>query len=469
MNRRLAILMATSLVALSSLGMKLPETRTVTLDNGMQILLVEKHDVPLIAFHGRIRGGEIADAPGKAGTASITADLLTRGAGKRSANAFSEAVDSVGGNFGTGSDTEALIVRGEFMARDQKLMLELLSDVVLRPTFDNDEFEKLRKRSIDQIASAKDNSPGSVMSSYFAAALYGDHAYGRSASETSLTNITRDDVTSFFESQVGADRAVFAFVGDFDTKTMEKAVRSAFANWRKAQEPLKAAPPVKRIEGRRVLLVDKPDSTQTYFRFGNAGVSRNFDERVALDMVNTAFGGRFTSMLNSELRIRTGLTYGARSLRAEEAAGGSLSVYSYTKTESTKEAIDLALDVLNRLHDKGIDAETLASIKAYVKGQYPPELETGTQLAAKLTEIEMYGLGRSDVDEFEKNVGAASEKDMKNVIEAVYPKDDLVFVLIGKADEIRETAKAYGDVTEMKITDKGWSAGTRKAEGETQK
>ena len=111
-----------------------------------------KNDVPLIAFHGRIRGGEIADAPGKAGTASITAELLTRGAGKRSAVAFSEAVDSVGGNFATGSDTEALIVRGEFMARDQKLMLELLADVVMRPAFDSSEFDKLRKRSIDQIA-----------------------------------------------------------------------------------------------------------------------------------------------------------------------------------------------------------------------------------------------------------------------------------------------------------------------------
>lgn len=460
MNRRLAMIMATSLVALSSWGMKLPETRTVSLDNGMKVLLVEKHDVPLIAFHGRIRGGEIADEADKTGAASITADLLTKGAGKRSASAFSEAVDSVGGNFDTGSDTEALIVRGEFMARDQKLMLELLADVLMRPAFDGAEFEKLRKRSIDQIASAKDNNPGNVIGAYFAAALYGNHAYGRSASETSLATITRDDVTAFFASQVGADRAVFAFVGDFDAKKMEKAIRDAFSGWRKAGAPLKTAPALTRVEGRRVLLVDKPDATQTYFRFGNVGVARNYPDRVVLDMVNTAFGGRFTSMLNSELRIRTGLTYGARSVRAEEASGGSLSVYSFTKTESTKEAIDLALDVLGRLHEKGIDEQTLASIKAYVKGQYPPDLETGTQIAAKLTEIEMYGLGRGEVDEFEKNVESASDKDIKKVIESVYPSDDLVFVLIGNADAIRETAKSYGEVTEMKITDKDW--GSRK-------
>jgi predicted Zn-dependent peptidase len=447
--------------------MKLPETKTLTLDNGMKILLVEKHDVPLIAFHGRIRGGDVTDEPGKAGTAALAAELLTKGAGTRSATAFSAAVDSVGGNFDTRSDTEALIVRGEFMARDSGLMLELLSDALVRPAFDASELDKLRKRSIDRIASAKDNNPGNVIGAYFASALYGDHPYGRAASETSLPNISRDDVKTWFASQVGSDRAVFAFVGDFETKSMEKAVKAAFSDWKSAKKELEAAPAVTQSKGRRVLLVDKPDATQTYFRFGNVGVARAYPERVELDMVNTAFGGRFTSMLNSELRIRTGLTYGARSIRAEEAAGGSLSIYSFTKTESTKEAIDLALDVLSRLHEKGIDAETLSSIKAYVKGQYPPDLETGPQLAAKLTEIEMYGLGRGDVDDFEANVEKASTEELSSVIASVYPKDDLVFVLIGNADAIRETAKSFGDVTEMKITDKSWE--TRAAEGEGRK
>lgn len=458
MNRRLAMALATAMVALTSWGMKLPETRTVALENGMRVLLVEKHDVPLIAFHGRIRGGDIADAAGKAGTAGLTAELLTKGAGKRNANAFSEAVDGVGGNFDSASDTEALIVRGEFMARDQKLMLELLADVLMRPAFDATEFEKLRKRSIDQIASAKDNNPGVVLGAYFSAALFGEHPYGHSASEESLANLTHEDVTTFFSNQVGADRAVFAFVGDFEAAKMEKAIRGAFAGWRRAGVPLKPAPPVKRVEGRNVLIIDKPDATQTYFQIGNAGVARNFERRVTLDMVNTAFGGRFTSMLNSELRIRTGLTYGARSVRAEELAGGSISISSFTKTESTSEAIDLALEVLGRLHEKGIDETTLGSIKAYVKGQFPPDLETGTQLAAKLTEIEMYGLGRGEVDDFERNVEGASVEDMKSTIASVYPKNDLVFVLIGNAAAIRESAKKYGEVTEMKITDKEWSS-----------
>lgn len=458
MKRKLTMAIVAAIFSIPAWSMKLPETKTVTLGNGMKVLLVEKRDVPLIAFHGRIRGGDVADPAGKAGTAALTADLLTKGAGKRSAAAFSEAVDSVGGNFDTASDVETVIVRGEFMARDQKLMLELLSDVLMRPAFDAAELEKLRRRSIDGIASAKDNNPGNVIDAYFAAALYGNHPYGRSASEASLATITRDDVTAYFANEVGADRAVFAFVGDFESKKLEKAIRDAFGGWRKAGAKLVTAGAPKRVEGRRVILVDKPDATQTYFRFGNTGVARNYEGRIALEMANTAFGGRFTSMLNSELRIRTGLTYGARSIRAEEAAGGSISVSSFTKTESTKEAIDLALDVLARLHGNGVDAATLSSVKAYVKGQFPPDLETGTQLAAKITEIEMYGLGRGEVDAFEARVDKASEADLKSVISAVYPKDDMVFVLIGNAGAIRDAAKSYGEVTEMKITDKGWGA-----------
>src|SRR5690606_2207631 len=203
----------------------------------------------------------------------------------------------------------------------------------------------------------------------------------------------------------------------------------------------------------RVLLVNKPGATQTYFYIGNVGVARDYADRAALDLVNTLFGGRFTSMLNTRLRVESGLTYGARSRLTQYAKPGSLAIVSFTRTESTKEAVDMALDVLETLHANGVSGAQLASAKAYVLGQFPPELETGSGIAERLATIAFYDLGRDDVDEYAGRVAAVTPAAAGAVIDSVYPaREGLVFVLIGDAAKIRDAAASYGTVTEMDIT-----------------
>jgi predicted Zn-dependent peptidase len=435
-------------------GVKLPPYEKTTLKNGLTLILVEKHDVPLIAFHGRIRGGEVADAAGKEGASNIVAELLQKGAGSRDALAFSQAVDSAGGHLNANAAREAITVSGEFMKRDRALMLELLADMLTQPKLSKDEFEKVQQRSVEQIAAAKDNSPSSLIGAYFDALLFNRHPYGRSGDETSITGLSHADVKAYYKNHLGADRAILAFVGDFDVKTMKADIEKLLGKWKKAAGDPPKIEKVAPLEGRRVLLVDKPDATQTFFRIGNVGVARDDPDRVALDLANTAFGGRFTSMLNTELRIKSGLTYGARSRLGMYSKPGTVEITSYTKTESTQEALDLAIDVLKELKSSGLSDETLDSVQTYVAGLFPLDLETSNQLASRLTEIEFYGLGRSDVDDYGKQVMAANGERVKTVIDRVYPgPDNLTFVLIGKAETIRDVAKQYGDVTEMKITD----------------
>ena len=459
-NRILAIAAAVAIslpAAAQSASMKLPKYEKTTLGNGMQLVLMEKRDVPMIAFHARVAGGSITDPAGKDGTADLAAELLQKGAGSRNALEFSGAADSVGATLGTASARDALVVSGEFLSRDRALMLELLADALRAPRFEAAELDKLKSRMIDGITAARENQPDAVIDNYFDAFLFGAHPYGRSASETTLAAVTRDDVVRWYRDNAGADRTILVFVGDFDSKLLAKDVKKAFGDWQKAAAPMPkpAAPAMQK--GRRVLLVDKPDATQTYFRIGNVGIARKDPDTVAVDLVNTAFGGRFTSMLNSELRIRTGLTYGARCYVNREEQQGSVSISSFTKTESTAQAIDLALATLDRLHNGAIDAATLASVKAYVAGQYPPRLETGNQLAAKLAEIEAFNLGRGEVDDYGRKIGDVTGEGAKLVIARVYPKQsDLTFVFIGNAAAIREAAKKYGAVTERKINDAGW-------------
>lgn len=437
-------------------GVSLPDYNVLVLENGLELVLVEKREVPLIAFHARIAGGALADPTGQEGCASLLAELMSKGAGERDAFQFAEAADAVGGRLAIGAGLETIQLDGEFLAKDVDLMLELFSDAIRRPTLARDEFEKIRTRAIQGIAAAKDQSPQGVIGLYGRSFIYGQHPYGRpvDGSERSLAAVNYDEVKSYFVRRIGSDVTTITVVGDFDTNAMEQKLRDRLGDWGKAKDAPPKVPPPKRSQGGRVLLVDKPDATQTYFMIGSVGVARSYAKRAALNVVNTVFGGRFTSMLNTKLRVESGLTYGARNNLERHSMGGSIAMSSFTKTDSTEEAIDLALATLGTLQGEGIGDAMLDSSRTYILGQTPPRYETSPALAAAISLIERFDLGRDYVDGYGEAVAAVDLADTKAVIEEVYPKaEEMVFVLIGNAGAIRETAARYGTVTEMNIKD----------------
>lgn len=441
-------------------GVTLPAFERSTLDNGAELILMEKRDVPLIALQIRVRGGALTDAPGKAGSATLLADLLSKGAGGRSAKAFAEAIDGVGGRLSILSGMESLALSAEFLARDRARMVELAADALLRPTLDPAEFDKVRNRAIRTIAAAKDSDPSGLIGNYAASWLFGEHPYARTVEgdETSLAAIGIDDIRAHYADQLGGDRLLIVAVGDFDADALRSELSSAFGGWRKAAQPLPTPAAAPRQVGRRVLLVDKPGATQTYFWLGNVGVARGDSNLAAQTLVNTLFGGRFTSMLNTALRIESGLSYGARSTLLRRSQPGPVWIGSFTRTDATVEAIDIAIAQLARLQQTELDADALASAQKYVLGQFPPTLETGGQLADRLADIALYGLGRDDVDGYAAAIKGVHAGQVAAAI-SVYPKpEDLVMVLIGDAAKIRSEVAKYGPVTEMALTAPTFSA-----------
>ncbi len=434
----------------------LPPSERVVLDNGVVLILNEKDDVPLVYIDLLIRGGALGDPDGKDGVSSLLASLLEKGAGERGSAEFAETVAAVGGRLSTSANRENINVWGNFLSRDTDLMIELIADMLMRPALDADEFERLRARQIDVIRSAKDSDFGRLMPIYAEAFLFGDHAYAASVSgsESSLEAIRHQDVLDYYEQQVGADRMIVAVSGDFDAANMRASLEAAFGEWRPASAELPQAEATAPQVGTRVLLIDKPDATQTYFWIGNVGVARSYPQRADLNLANTVFGGRFTSMLNTALRVESGLTYGARSRLSRNLKPGSLGISSYTETSSTVEAIDMALGVLATFHAEGVGEEMLESAKNYIMGQFPDNLETGSQLADTFAQIEFYGLDSGYIDGYGEAIAAATTESVAAVIDAVYPKeDDLVFVLLGNAEQIRESVQKYGPVTEVSITE----------------
>jgi zinc protease len=440
----------------------MPPHEKVVLKNGLTVLLLEKHGVPIISFYGVLKAGAAADPAGQEGLAAITAGLLRKGTQARSAQQFSADLDFIGGSFNADANADFTGVSAECLSKDVATGLSLFADALLRPTFAKDEVDKLLAQTLDGIKGAKDD-PQQVLTPYYYAYLFGGRGYGRSedGDEISLPKIQREAIAKFYDSYYAPGNMILAVAGDFQSADMKKKLEDALGGW-----PAKQTPPVKieasaPAKGKRLLLVDKPDATQTYFAFGNVGVAAGDPDRVAIRVVDTVFGERFTSMLNEALRVESGLTYGARASFDPRKAPGPFAIESFTKNETTTQAIDLALQVLAKLHKDGLTADQLKSAKNYIKGQFPPHIETSGGLAQRIAANEFYGLDDSEVNLLEARIDAVTLETAKQVIQKHYPLDNLVFTLIGNASAIGPAVKKYAEkMDQRKITEPGfWPAG----------
>jgi len=440
---------------------KLPPYTRQVLPNGVVMILSPRTGVPLVQFRILVKGGIEAEPAGLAGLAGVTAQLLRKGTSKRTADQFSEELDFLGGSFGAMDPLQSPVttISSEFLKKDFDRGLDLVTDAVLRPAFPPEEVTTALSRAVDNAKSVKDNAQAAI-GSYYQALFFGpSHPYSHPQDETSLSRIKRQDVVDFHSRMYCGRNLVVIVSGDFDPAVAAPKIKEAFAGvgpgtayeWAKATAPKNST---------KLLLVDKPDATQTYFYIGQPGIDRRSPDRVKLMLINTLFGGRFTSMLNEALRVQSGLTYGAACVLQQPRLVGSIIISTYTKTETTGKAIDMALDVLKQLAEKGITAEQLSSVKAYIKGTFPTQrLETTDQVAGVLADMEIYGLGKDEVDDFFSRIDAVSLADANAAARKYYKSDNLTFVLVGNAAKIRETAAKYAPkVTEVPITKSGFSA-----------
>ena len=445
------------LVATAQNSFSMPEYTRIQLDNGLTVNLMPQSEVPLITVNAVVRAGAINDTT--AGIANLTANGLLLGADGRSKLEIEQIVDFLGARIDAGGGKEGSYVSASFMAKDSATMLPLIRSVLMKPDFDSNEFDKMRQREVAGLSRAKE-SPRSVIGRYFDQWVFQGHPYGNAASgnRNSLAGISAQDLKDFHQGFYQPENTAISIVGDFDPSEMRTVIEELFKDWRntgtsKAADLTSGLP---RLTESRVLLVDKSDAIESTFLIGGMGIARDNPDYVGLSVINTILGGRFTSWLNDELRVNAGLTYGARSRFNAYSAAGLFQISTFTKTATTKEAIDLALKTYARLWEQGVDQQTLDSAKAYVKGQFPPRYETTAQLAALLSDMYLYGFDDRFINEFENQVDGLDIKAAKRLIEAYFPRDDFQMVIIGNAADIRDVAASYGEVTEVNITDAGF-------------
>lgn len=434
----------------------LPATEDFRLPNGMRVILLADHEAPLVSVDARVVGGSVEDEPGKAGATDLLATLLAKGAGDRGSAEFHEAVDFVGGSFGTGAGRRWISVAAEFLKKDADLELELVSDALRRPLLPASEFEKERALAIDGIRQSKQD-PRDIIRLYHAHTFFGAHPFAKPSGgdETSLAALTLDDVKAVAARTLGPSRTWLAVAGDFEPSAMRRKIEARFGDWSAQVADPAPVPKLERPAG-KVLLVDAPQSLQTYFRFGQLGFDWSDPDYPARDVADTILGGLFTSRLNKALRIDSGLTYGASS-RFDDWTQGTFFVASYAEVAKGEEAMQMAFDVTSKFLAGGITQAEFDASRAYIKGQFAPgTIETAAQAASQILDLEIAGLPRDVVGKLLARIDALTLADVNRVIRERYPSKDWVWTVVGPADKLRESMAKRGPVTECKLADPGF-------------
>jgi len=443
------LLLLVSSCLLVSAQVKLPHYSRTTLENGVVLQLLPKKDVPMITLSAVIRGGSESDPAGKAGLASVTADSLRRGVKDRTAEQFSEDLDFIGASYLAGVDEQATYITMGFLSKDLDTALDLFAGVIVAPAFPEAEMEKLIQQRIDAARSVKDR-PRALTGRYIRPHFFPEgHPYARQVTgdEITLARIEPSDLVDYHGSWYTGRNLIVTAAGDFEEPGMKTRLAGALGALPPGERHMWAGEiPSPVHKEPRLLLVDQPGATQTYFRIAQPGIHRTHPDRVAMNLINTLFGGRFTSMLNDALRVSAGLTYGAFSDMDRNRLQGMLAIESYTATDTTVDAIDLALKVLGELNAKGINEEQLASAKAYVKGRYPTRnLETAGQLAGVLAGLALFDLGDDEVDSYFERIDAVTLEQANSIIQKHYRVENLQFVLVGDASRIEHSVRKYAD------------------------
>ncbi|HEV7239847.1 MAG TPA: pitrilysin family protein [Thermoanaerobaculia bacterium] len=430
-----------------------PHITRTTLPNGLHVLVAENHNAPLVSFRALIRSGADHDTHATAGLASVTADLLDEGAGTRDTIGLAEDLGLLGAALGTGADWDASYISCDVLARTSEAALEIFSDVTARATLPTDGLERVRAERLNEILQQRDE-PGVIAGKRFAHLLYGTGAYGNSVvgNADSVVRITIDDVRRFYEQHFVPNNSAVVVSGDVDSARAIELVTNALGGWKRGAEPPRAVIAPRPIDASRVYVIDRPQAVQSEIRVGHIGVSRSTEDYFALSVMNAIFGGVFNSRINLNLRERHGYTYGARSQFAFRRHAGPFVVAAPVRNEVTLQSVSEVLAELRRIRTGDIEDRELDDVKNYLMGVFPATVQTASDIASRLVDMELYGLPEDYFDRYRENIAGVSKKDVEQVAQKYLDPDRVLIVIVGNANQIREPLGTLGmPVHEMDI------------------
>jgi zinc protease len=424
-------------------SVKLPEIKTFQLSNGLRVLVAEQHELPLVQFQLVVHTGWAADPEGKPGVSSLTSDLQDEGTEHRTALQIAQELKDIGASLSTRSSFDASEVSLNTLTRHLDKALDIFADVVIHPTFPEDELQRKKKEYLARILQ-ENQQPFTASLKAFLRTLYGkDHPYGQPFTGTgtpeSIQKIQRDDLLKFYRNYFKPNNATLIVVGDVHPGKIKKLLEKKLGDWKPGDIPAVRIPEARQLKKTEVYIVDKPGAVQSVIIAGHLGVPRNTPDYYKIQVMNAILGGKFTSRINLNLREDKGYTYGARSMFMFRKAAGPFLVYAPVHTQYTKQSLEEILKELRGIiKDRPVTDEELEDTKNNLILGYPKRFETIGQIAGHLAEMVTYNLPRDTFERFVPEIERITAKDVMEAASRYLHPDRLLIVVVGDRQRIEQ-------------------------------
>ncbi|HEV2641751.1 MAG TPA: pitrilysin family protein [Candidatus Elarobacter sp.] len=424
-------------------ALRLPPVSVRQLPNGLRLMVVERHGLPLANFVLVVPTGAAANPADRAGVADLASQMLTEGTATRTSLQIADQIAYLGIGLGAASGWDATTVSLTTPTAQLDSALALFADVALHPSFPEAEWARIKQERLTSLLQLKDRGPA-IANRVYQTILYGsDSPYGRPAAGTteSVTAMTAGDANAFYRAHFLPNNATLIAVGDVTPAQLEQKIGALFGGWAKGTEggATVGAPPAPAAT--TIYLVDKPGAAQSSFRIGSVGVPRSTPDYYPIRVMNTALGGSFTSRLNQDLREVKGYTYGAGSNFDMRKSAGPFTASAEIVSAKTDSALIDFMQQLRAIRDT-MPTPELTKTKRYMELELPSTFETNGAVASRLADVALYGLPLDYYNHSVASIDAVTQGDVQRVARQYVDPAHLAIVIVGDRKSIEGPLKA---------------------------
>lgn len=419
----------------------LPDKRTETLGNGLEVTAVPFGVVPKVSVTVVVDAGNLNEGQ-RTWLADLTGDFLLEGTATRSAEAIAKEAAAMGGQVQVSVGEDQTSISGDVLAEYAPQMVQLLADIVRNPVFPESELERLRRDRLRQLSVAQ-TQPDQMALAAFRDALYGEHPYGNLFPEASqLEGYTIADVRGFHEQNFGAARTGVFVAGMFDDEATLAAVREAFGDWQRGPEPLVNVP---ETADHKVVVdvIDRPGASQSNVYLGLPVISPGHDDWIPLQVSNTLLGGFFSSRITSNIREDKGYTYSPFSTLSTRYKDGYWAQVAAVTTDVTGPAIEEIFKEIETLQKEPPPPAELEGVKNYSAGVFVLQNSTRGGIINVLSYLDHHELPDSYLGNYVSNVFAVTPEQVSGIAREYLREEDMTLVVVGDRSQVSEQVEPW--------------------------
>jgi zinc protease len=425
---------------------RVPEPKRFTLDNGLQVAMVQWGNMPKVRVTLAVRSGNAFEKANEVWLADLTGDLMREGTATRNATEISREAARMGGALTVSVGVDSTTIGGDVLSEFGAAFAALVADVVRNPRFPASELDRLKTNMSRNLAVSL-SQPQQVALQKFRDVLYGDHPYGRVfPTNEMIKGYTLDQIKGFYTSTYGAGRSRLYIVGNFDPAAMEASIRKAFDGWTKGAAP--TSPPAKPQSARSVHLVDRPGAPQSTIILGMPTIDPSSDDFVPLTVMDALLGGAFASRITRNIREDKGYTYSPYSELSTRYRDAYWAENADVTTAQTGASLKEIFAEIDRLQAQPPDPKELEGIKNYLAGTYVLQNSSRGGITAQLQYVDLHGLPPDYPNTYVKRVHAVTPQQITEMAKKYLQDEQATIVIVGDRKVVEEQVKGFGRLVE---------------------